>query len=1243
MFRKSVFLILVILLILSNFNVFNYEDENYDNMTINNFTKNFSNDDQNRDTSESDIIRNPVNNLRELSGDKDERSSKMIISSDGYLFIIGYSSSDNYPTTENAFQRYKCSETDIIWTVIDPENGNILYSTYLGGSEFEVPRDIIVVNDSIFITGYTYSEDFPVTEDAFSKSFSGDYYNADIFLIEFYSSNFTLKYSTYIGGSGSDIATSLCYYNDNLYITGSTGSTDFPVNSSAVQNVLQGPRDSILIEFSLDLHTITYSTYYGGNNCEFGKKILALQDKIYIIGETNSNDFPVYSGHISSQIIDMTTNNIFIAVFEIHPVSISFSTMIGGDTREYIGDAIYHDGSVYIVGRTDSSNFPITEDAIDRSFNQINSDGFILKVDSNVTVIQFSTYLGGSDYDECNSVIINSDGNIVVSGSTASDDFFIIKGANDVIIEEVDVFVTSITQNPYRITYSTFIGGEKGDAGIQIIQCMNKYILLCNSDSTRIPLSINEVLTNVGTEHINIFNLTLSLIPDPPNNVAIDNYPTHFNITWDPPSFTGNKELIYYKIYKQNDGNNISFKINPDTLFYIDSNVTAEESYSYFITSVTEDGESTNSEIIEVTFYTVPSQPICTIRALDKEIQLYWGRPDQTGGRPVIGYNIYKGTSPDNLSFIKMVYDTTDYYNDYDVINGICYYYIVTAFNAIGESNKEIVLHGTPLGLPNRPQIDSITNINNSVSLSWNFSELYLNTINGIRIYRSYDNLNFIQIDDIDKYCTTFIDYNCSYGTDYYYGISTYNHIGESELSYSFHIIFFTNTSEPREFRVIGKVDSIEISWEKPLFNGGRDVIEYTLYKGESIDNMIFLASFPGYRNNYIDTDVRPGKMYYYYLTANNSFGDSPRTRILSNFSITISTPPAIMAYSQTQDSIYIEWSSDSLIPEIREFKIYRAVNDGEFELFKVISLNDSSRKSHHYYDDQVLNGNNYSYRITAVYQIDDSEYESDFSESIHIFKVGVPEKIDDLNYIISKYYILLSWNPPSNTGGRDIICYNIYISEDNQTFLRIRTEQNHLNYSLYPSDFGNPIHIRITSNNSLGESYKPLSRTIILETTPGMVNNFSVKYSNGAVKISWSTPFFTGGKKIIQYKIFRGINDGELEYYQTIDSDLVEFIDENISKNNIYRYAVIAVNAIGDGEPSQELQVRIGDEHNSNSVLWIILPIILLLIFIGVILFIVFKIKRSHIDDNTISDEKSYIHQDNTINEIFSEEKQHG
>jgi len=391
--------------------------------------------------------------------------------------------------------------------VIDP---TILLQAYLAGSGGD--GTVAAAFDSkgfLYLAGFTFSTDFPIVGDpyqVFNKANTSGNSDSTCWLMKLnpYSTdpNNLIVYSTFFGGSLNQVLTAMTVdpASGVIYFTGATDSADFPfmnaystntngntTNFFSVLDPNQGSNSSALL----------YSTLFGGTGTEATTSIAYAKGIAYIAGYTLSDDFPVANGFQATRTAGFDA---FLAVFDINTDaadSLMYSTYFGG-TGEDTGRSIAVDtaGRVYLAGGTLSTDLPTTPLAY-RPFYSGQGDGFLTVIDLNLNAAVYTTYVGGTGWDEIKKILIDPAGRVALTGFTLSNDYPVTIGAaqlrpggnGDAFLTILDVNTQNFTQ---ALIYSTYFGGSGGEVAYDMRRdTSGKYILAGYTLSMDLPLGTN--------------------------------------------------------------------------------------------------------------------------------------------------------------------------------------------------------------------------------------------------------------------------------------------------------------------------------------------------------------------------------------------------------------------------------------------------------------------------------------------------------------------------------------------------------------------------------------------------------------------------------------------------------------------------------------------------------------------------------------------------------------------------------
>jgi len=357
--------------------------------------------------------------------------------------------------------------------VIDP----ILQSTYLGGGGTDEAYALAIhpKTGEVYVAGITASTDFPNTFGGAQGDHIG---RVDVFVSRLNSNLTRILQSTYLGGSGVDKAYALTLHptTGEVYVAGITDSTDFPNTFGGAQANNRGQREAFVARLNSDLTKILQATYLGGNYVDVAKAIAIhpITGEVYVAGNTNSTNFPRTFGGTQER-FGGGPSDAFVARLNSDLTQILQSAYLGGSDRDEARALAIHPttGEVYVAGRTYSTDFPKTAGGAQTNCNNCTSsnrpiydayDAFVARLNSDLTQILQSTYLGGRERDDANAIAIHpKTGEVYVAGGTLSTDFPKTAGGAQANTEGHDAFVARFNSDLTQILQATYLGGNLGD------------------------------------------------------------------------------------------------------------------------------------------------------------------------------------------------------------------------------------------------------------------------------------------------------------------------------------------------------------------------------------------------------------------------------------------------------------------------------------------------------------------------------------------------------------------------------------------------------------------------------------------------------------------------------------------------------------------------------------------------------------------------------------------------------------
>ncbi len=407
-----------------------------------------------------------------VGGFEDDIANAITVDPAGNAYITGNTTSGSLPLLSGIQTNYGGDQDGFIAKVDDL--GNLVYTTFIGGSEVETALDIAIdpaAPFDIYVGGSTLSADFPKSNcvaqcfHASPRTSTSDPLG-DGYVVKISNDGTSMLYFTYLGGSDIDkVAAIVVDDSGKAYLTGDTSSNDFPVTFNAFQNLYGGPAADAFVTILAANGTPGYSSFLGGASWDRGLDI-AVDDigNAYVTGFTSSaliltpagvqQGFPFSDGAFQVG----NAGGDFDAFFtKINPLAAAsglvYSTYFGGENRDEAASiALNAQRQAIIFGTTGVNQGIFGPEARTNDFPLLNaiqlqgigdSDTFIARFDSDGTLL-YSTYLGGDDDEVAHSVVVDDAGIAYVTGTTTSTDFPTVNALQATSAGNEDIFVTDI-------------------------------------------------------------------------------------------------------------------------------------------------------------------------------------------------------------------------------------------------------------------------------------------------------------------------------------------------------------------------------------------------------------------------------------------------------------------------------------------------------------------------------------------------------------------------------------------------------------------------------------------------------------------------------------------------------------------------------------------------------------------------------------------------------------------------------
>ncbi len=933
-----------------------------------------------------------------LGGENTDYASDIFVDDSGNAYVIGDSRSEMFPTTEGAYCRTKGQYRDCYVTKVGPGGGNLVYSTYIGGSDYDNGEAIWVGDDgNAFIAGYTRSIDFPITSDASDSKRNGD---KEGFITRLAPDGKDLEYSSFIGGDRNDFVNDIALDDTGaIYLAGRTNSDDFPTTDGAYY-----PDPDDLYSRARDIGFVTKMTPNGTS----------------LVFSTYIQDVP--------------------GRYDTYP------------TVLYVNGP----GDVLLGGYTASYSLPTTSEAYDTKYNG-EGDTFVMWLASNGSRIHYSSYLGGQEGESLTGTHLTSSGDVLLAGSTASLDFPTTSDALDTTMGgNADAFLARLRmvrtsgmpplppQNltveytgikivvrwdpppepeghrvtGYRVykgppdnrTYVRFLhkdNVEFFDLEVEIGVTYHYTIVAVNAIGPSMPATVSEIPWTR---------------PWPPKNLTATSRIESVVLNWSLPINAGGLPILGYHIFRGETSvklDQISGVGNQTT--FIDYNVSKDRVYYYMIQAFHAKARGLDSKVVSVMPFGVPGPP-ANLKATsgDSTIFLDWDYPFSDGGREVKAFFVYGCEMDGALERIATIDPFERRFTHLHLVNGRDYFYMVTAWNSAGEGPGTDLVRGRPRGPPGPPVGLFAIPGYKKVELTWRPPNL-----DGGSWVTSYmvwagtdpDRLSFERTVHWD---TTYYKHtDLENGRTFYYAVQAVNPHGYGELSTVIKAIPFGPPTTPMRIDIKPGIDQLVLNWTPPKDDGGYPVTAYEIYRGTSKQAVRSLIVVDGDVTSYVDSDVKVGVIYYYRMIVLTAKASSKPSWVVVGSPLGAPTIPQGITLIPGINRVLISWGTPVhdggfLLAGYNIYMRYEGLEE-DWRLLATV------HEGTNHMEKGLTNGRSYELMVTAFNDIREGP-----GITAKVTIVGSPEPPSDLTAVVVDGVVLVNWGPPVADGGSPVTVYSV-------------------------------------------------------------------------------------------------------------------------------------------------------------------------------------------------------------------------
>jgi hypothetical protein len=451
-----------------------------------------------------------------LGGNSDDTAIAIAVDADGNAYVAGQTLSADFPLKQ-PLQPSIAADRAAFIAKLNRDGSDLVYATYLGGASGSQNAFGIAVDGTghAYVTGTTSATNFPVTPGALQVAFGGSSCEdgatcSNAFVVKLSQNGDALEYATFLGGSGEDdgfgIAVDQC---GNAYVTGSTGSPDFPFTPGAFQQGRTAPNPyggtspnfgAFVAKIARDGSALVYAAFL--NDADAYAIAVDASGSAYVTGNA-FDDFPNPSDGFPTtpNAFQTTPGYSFITKMTPDGAALAYSTRLGAlatnllvgffpeELEGPLGIAVDGQGNAYVTGFTFGTDFPTTSGApfptapCNGANNSVDAgtfwaDAFVTKINPDGSGLGYSTYLGGCRGDAGSAVAVDAAGNAFVAGVTNSADFPVTSDAlQGALVAGTcdydscdDAFLINLNAAGTTLVYATFLGGpaEDGANGVAV-------------------------------------------------------------------------------------------------------------------------------------------------------------------------------------------------------------------------------------------------------------------------------------------------------------------------------------------------------------------------------------------------------------------------------------------------------------------------------------------------------------------------------------------------------------------------------------------------------------------------------------------------------------------------------------------------------------------------------------------------------------------------------------------------------
>jgi titin len=652
-------------------------------------------------------------------------------------------------------------------------------------------------------------------------------------------------------------------------------------------------------------------------------------------------------------------------------------------------------------------------------------------------------------------------------------------------------------------------------------------------------------------------------------------------LNWSAPTDDGGSKVLAYRVYRGTATGALTFLTEvTGTTSFTDSGLPDTTKRFYAVSARNAVGEGARTAEVSATTFTKPGAPSGAAAVSGPgvgEVTVNWSPPATTGSGPLTGYRVYRGTVSGTLAAVADIAAGTTTFTDTGLPEGVTRFYAVTALGAAGEGLRSNEASATTFSRPTAPVSASATAGPGAgqVTLSWSApASTGGSAITGYRVYGGSASGALTALSDVGAATRSFVDSALGNGTTKFYAVSALNAVGEGLRSNEASATTFTAPGVPLNLSVAAGPGGgqLALSWTAPSTTGGSGATSYRVYRSAPGGVLAAIADVTGGATTFTDSGLGDGATFSYAVSGINGVGEGTRTASVSG--TTFSRPTAPRTVTATAGAgagqVTLSWTAplnDGGSP-VAGYRVYRSVAGGAPVL--VADITGAARS---FTDSGLPDGATRSYTLTAR----NAAGEGVASAAATATTFSRPSVPQTLSAAAGVGQVSLQWTPPTSDGGSAISGYRVYAGPSAADLTPL-TDLPSTARSFVESGLAEASSrtYAVTALNVAGESARSTVASTTTFARPAAPQGVTAAAgpANGGVTVQWSTPASDGGTAVTNYRILRGTSGADMTVLATVGNAARSFSDSGLPEGATRVYAVLAVNAVGDGVHSDLLAV---------------------------------------------------------------------